>query len=55
MLLDPAYCGKAFRGMLAELKKTFDRFGRRILFLRSGGGLSVEACREQFARVLQSV
>jgi len=55
VLLDPAYCGKAFRGMLAELQKTPDRFGRRILFLHSGGGISIEAYREQYARALDSV
>ena len=55
VLLDPAYCGKAFRGMLAELEKTPDRFGQRILFLHSGGGISIEAYREQFVRALQSV
>jgi D-cysteine desulfhydrase len=52
VLLDPAYCGKAFRGMLAELRKTPDRFGKRILFLHSGGVFSVEAYRNQLARVL---
>lgn len=52
VLLDPAYCGKAFRGMLAELRKTPDRFGQRILFLHSGGVFSFEAYRQQFARVL---
>jgi D-cysteine desulfhydrase len=51
VLLDPAYCGKAFRGMLAELQKTPERFGQRILFLHSGGGQSIEAYRDQFARV----
>ena len=54
VLLDPAYCGKAFRGMLAELRKTPDRFGRQILFLHSGGVFSFEAYRQQFARVLRS-
>jgi len=52
LLLDPAYCGKAFRGMLSELRKTPDRFGRRILFLQSGGLFAVEAYRDQFARAL---
>ncbi len=54
VLLDPAYGGKAFRGMLAELKKSPARFGQRILFLHSGGGVSIEAYRDQFARVLTS-
>lgn len=54
VLLDPAYCGKAFRGMLAELTKSPNRFGQRILFLHSGGGHSIEAYREQFGRALHS-
>jgi D-cysteine desulfhydrase len=52
VLMDPAYCGKAFRGMLAELRKGPDRFGKRILFLQSGGLFALEAYREQFGRVL---
>jgi D-cysteine desulfhydrase len=52
VLMDPAYCGKAFRGMLAELRKDPHRFGKRILFLQSGGLFAIEAYREQFARVL---
>jgi D-cysteine desulfhydrase len=54
VLLDPAYCGKAFRGMLAELRETPDRFGSRILFLHSGGGFALEAYRHQFARLSDS-
>jgi len=53
VLLDPAYCGKAFRGMLAELKKNPERFGQKILFLNSGGGHSIEAYRDQLARVIK--
>lgn len=52
VLLDPAYCGKAFRGMLAELEKHPDRFGKQILFLHSGGVFATEAYRQQYARVL---
>ena len=52
VLLDPSYTGKAFRGMLAELEKTPDRFGKKILFLHSGGTMSTFAFQEQYARVL---
>lgn len=52
LLLDPAYCGKAFRGMIDEVRRAPGRFGRRILFLNSGGGFSIFAY--PFARVLQT-
>lgn len=52
VLLDPAYTGKAFRGMLAELRKTPGRFGRKILFLHSGGSFATFSFQEQYARVL---
>jgi len=52
VLLDPSYTGKAFRGMLAELQKTPDRFGKKILFLHSGGTMATFAFQEQYARVL---
>jgi D-cysteine desulfhydrase len=54
ILLDPTYTGKAFRGMLAELKKDPDRFGRNILFLHSGGTFGTFAYQEQYARVLDA-
>ena len=37
VLLDPVYTGKAFRGMLHEIKKHPSHFGENILFLHSGG------------------
>jgi D-cysteine desulfhydrase len=52
VLLDPSYTGKAFRGMLAELQKSPDRFGKKILFLHSGGIMATFAFQEQYARVL---
>lgn len=53
VLLDPAYTGKAFRGMLAELCKAPERFGRKILFLHSGGTFATFAYQEQYARILE--
>ncbi len=50
ILLDPVYTGKAFRGMLAELQKTPDRFGGKILFLHSGGLFANDAYQEQYAK-----
>lgn len=52
VLLDPVYCGKAFRGMLAELRRDPMRFGHRILFLHSGGVFANAAFAGQFARAL---
>jgi D-cysteine desulfhydrase len=48
ILLDPVYSGKAFRGMLSELRKTPQRFGRKILFLHSGGVFAIYAYLTQF-------
>jgi len=52
VLLDPSYTGKAFRGMLTELGKAPGRFGRKILFLHSGGGFATFNFNEQYAGVL---
>lgn len=53
VLLDPTYSGKAFRGMLTEIKKNPDRFGERILFLHSGGIFGTFAYQEQYMKALQ--
>ncbi len=52
VLLDPTYTGKAFRGMLAELKKNPDRFGDEMLFLHSGGTFGTFAFQERYAQLL---
>lgn len=52
ILLDPCYTGKAFKGMIAEVKKDPIRFGRKILFLHSGGGFANFAYAEQYQEVL---
>jgi len=52
VLLDPSYTGKAFRGMLAELRKTPERFGRNILFLHTGGSFATFAYPERYVRLL---
>ena len=53
LLLDPVYTGKAFQGMLREIEKSADRFGRKILFLHSGGTFALFAYQEQIARCLK--
>lgn len=52
VLLDPTYTGKAFRGMLAEIKRNPERFGREVLFLHSGGTFATFAASEPLARLL---
>jgi D-cysteine desulfhydrase len=52
LLLDPSYTGKAFQGMLAEIKKAPARFGEKILFLHSGGTFGTFAHQERYARIL---
>ncbi len=52
ILLDPCYTGKAFIGMLNEIKNQPDRFGEKILFLHSGGGFGNFAYAEQYQKVL---
>lgn len=52
LLLDPVYSGKAFQGMLRELGKSPERFGKKVLFLHSGGIFAHYAYLEQIGRVL---
>lgn len=54
ILLDPCYTGKAFQGMLAEIRKNPSRFGDQILFLHSGGTFGNFAYAEKFHKVLSS-
>jgi D-cysteine desulfhydrase len=37
VVLDPVYTGKAFYGMAHELAKDQRRFGKRIIFMHTGG------------------
>lgn len=37
VILDPVYTGKAYYGMVSELAKNRDRFGKRIVFIHTGG------------------
>lgn len=41
ILLDPVYTGKAFLGMMKEIKKDPTRFGSDIVFLHSGGAFGL--------------
>ena len=44
--------GKAFQGMLAELRKAPERFGRNIWFLHTGGTFATFTHQEHDARLL---
>jgi D-cysteine desulfhydrase len=48
ILLDPCYTGKAFQGMLSEIRQAPENFGDKILFLHSGGALGIFAYAGQF-------
>ena len=50
ILLDPCYTGKAFQGMMSELRKSPERFGDKILFLHSGGGFGNFAYADEYQR-----
>jgi D-cysteine desulfhydrase len=54
IILDPCYTGKAFQGMLAEIKKHPSHYGSKILFLHSGGGFGNFAYAEQYQRAFHS-
>ena len=45
-MLDPVYTGKAFFGMMQEVKRRRDSLGQRIIFLHTGGPPSrPDGCR----------
>ncbi len=37
VVLDPVYTGKAFHGMVSEIRKNRSAFGKRIVFVHTGG------------------
>jgi D-cysteine desulfhydrase len=49
IVLDPVYTGKAFHGMVSELKKDPNRFGSAVAFLHTGGmfGLFADGAMSQ--------
>jgi D-cysteine desulfhydrase len=52
IFLDPVYTGKAFYGMVEELKKDRRCFGERIVFLHTGGIFGLFAKTAEFAALL---
>ena len=52
VVLDPVYTGKAFHGVLAELRRDPGRFGTTVAFLHTGGLYGLFASPETVAQVL---
>ena len=52
IFLDPVYTGKAFYGMVQELQRDPARFGKRIVFVHTGGIFGVFPAASQFAELL---
>jgi len=52
LLLDPVYTAKAFLGLADQLRQDPRRFGRRILFLHTGGAFGLFPFREPLTRLL---
>ena len=53
IILDPVYTGKAFYGMVAELKRQPGCFGERILFIHTGGIFGLFPKAREIAPLLQ--
>jgi D-cysteine desulfhydrase len=52
IFLDPVYTGKAFFGMVQELQRDPQRFGRRIVFVHTGGIFGLFPMAQQIAALL---
>ncbi len=52
IFLDPVYTGKAFYGMVQELKRQPECFGDRIVFIHTGGIFSLFPVAKQIAPLL---
>lgn len=52
IVLDPVYTGKAFHGMVQELRRDPKRFGSAVAFLHTGGMYGLFASPETIASVL---
>jgi D-cysteine desulfhydrase len=53
LFLDPVYTGKAFFGMMQELRQNPKTFGERIVFLHTGGIFGLLAKASEFAPLLR--
>ena len=52
IVLDPVYTGKAFHGVVTELKKDPKRFGAAVAFIHTGGMFGLFSSPETIASVL---
>ena len=52
VVLDPVYTGKAFFGMMTELKRNPDFFGERIVFVHTGGLFGLFPTSGQFESLI---
>lgn len=52
IVLDPVYSGKAFHGLLTELRRDPKRFGSAIAFIHTGGMFGLFAAPDMFTAVL---
>ena len=52
IVLDPVYTGKAFHGMVTELRANPRRFGSTVAFLHTGGMFGLFSSPETIAQVL---
>ena len=48
VVLDPVYTGKAFHGMVSEIRKNRSAFGKRIVFVHTGGLFGLFPVADQF-------
>ena len=51
IILDPVYTGKAFFGMMSELKKNPGAFKKRIVFIHTGGHFGLFPIAKQLAAI----
>jgi D-cysteine desulfhydrase len=52
IVLDPVYTGKAFHGVVMELRRAPARFGNTVAFLHTGGMFGLFAAPEALANIL---
>jgi D-cysteine desulfhydrase len=52
IVLDPVYTGKAFHGIVGELRRDPKRFGAAVAFIHTGGMFGLFASPETIAAVL---
>ena len=52
VLFDPVYSGKAFMGLVSEIKRDRKAFGSDVVFVHAGGGFGVFPYEQQWQEVL---